>query len=59
MALRYFSQSKARKTSFKYYQRLSDEIRNGGEAVEQTVEASMQESIHIWQQIKSGAGNKT
>lgn len=57
MALRYFSWSKARKTSLKYYQRLSAEIHNGGKAVEQAVEAAMQESIHIWQQVKAGEEN--
>ena len=54
MALRYFSQGKARKTSSKYYQRLSEEIRNGAEVVAQTVKGAMQESIQIWQQIKTG-----
>lgn len=50
MALRYFSQSKARKTSSKYYRRLSGEIRNGAEAVEKIVKHAMEESIQIWQQ---------
>jgi GntR family negative regulator for fad regulon and positive regulator of fabA len=59
MGLRYFSQAKARKTSCKYYQQLSEEIRNGAEAVEKTVKDAMEESIRIWQQIKAGEGHKT
>ena len=58
MALRYFRWSKARKTSLQYYQRLSDEIQNDREAIEQIVKAAMEESIEIWQQVKAGEGNK-
>ncbi len=54
MALRYFSWSKARKASSKYYKRLSDQMHSGGKAVEKTVKAAMQESILIWQQVKAG-----
>jgi GntR family negative regulator for fad regulon and positive regulator of fabA len=59
IALRYFSWSKARKTSSEYYQRLSDEMHNGGRAVEKIVKAAMQESIEIWQQVKKDAGKGT
>jgi GntR family negative regulator for fad regulon and positive regulator of fabA len=59
MALRYFSQSKARKTSLKYYRRLSGEIRKGSEVVEKIVKDAMEESIEIWQEVKAGEGNKT
>lgn len=59
MALRYFSQSKARKTSSKYYRRLSEEIHKGGKAVEPLVRAAMQESILIWQQVKTGEAKET
>ena len=59
MALRYFSWSMARQTSSKYYQRLSDEIHNGGQAVEKIVKAAMQESILIWQQVKAGDEKET
>ena len=51
MALRYFSQENARKTSNTYYQLLFGEIRNGGQAVENIVRASMIESIEIWGQM--------
>lgn len=59
MALRYFSWSRARKASSRYYRRLSGKIRKGGDAVEKIVKEAMDESIQIWQQIKVNEGNKT
>ncbi len=59
MALRYFNWSKARKTSLQYYQRLSDEIHNDRDTVEQIVKAAMEDSIAIWQQVKVTERNKT
>jgi GntR family negative regulator for fad regulon and positive regulator of fabA len=56
MALRYFSQAKARKTSCKYYRQLSGEIRNGAKAVEKAVKDAMVESIEIWGQIADDSG---
>jgi GntR family negative regulator for fad regulon and positive regulator of fabA len=56
MAQRYFSRENARKTSKRYYQRLSGEIRNGGEAVENIVRASMIESVEIWEQTPEDRG---
>lgn len=53
MAMRYFSQQKARKTSRKYYQHLSRAIRSGGAAVEKTVKDAMEESISIWRKVKT------
>lgn len=58
MALRYFSQNKARRTSSQYYQNMFDEIQNGGKAVEKIVKTAMEESIEIWQQIKVREGYK-
>jgi GntR family negative regulator for fad regulon and positive regulator of fabA len=54
MALRYFSQSKARKASLEYYQHLSQTINNGGATVEKAVKDAMERSIGIWQQLRSG-----
>ena len=58
MALRYFSQRTARKTSLTYYRQLYGEIRNGSQVVEKIVKDAMQESIRIWRQIKVRQGGK-
>ena len=50
MALRYFSQQKARETSCEFYRDLSRAIQNGGEVVEDTVKDAMENSIRIWKQ---------
>ena len=59
MALRYFSQQKARKTSCKFYRHLSRVIQNGGDDVEDTVKDAMEESISIWKQTKSSRGGRS
>lgn len=54
MALRYFSQKKARETSREYYQHLCQTINYGGASVEKAVKDAMEQSIGIWQQVRSG-----
>lgn len=59
MALRYFSQQKARATSRKFYRHLARAIQNDGNKVEDIVKDAMQESIDIWQKTKSSRGDRS
>lgn len=57
IALRYFGLEVARRASRSYYQKLSLAIRRRDhKIVEHVVRAAMEESIAIWQEIRSSAG---
>lgn len=53
MALIYFSDKKARQASRTYYRELSRTIDNSPGPVEQVVESAMQQSITIWQEVRT------
>ena len=56
MALTYFSDRKARQASRAYYQDLTRAIDSSPGDVEKVVERAMQESILIWQEVRSRSG---
>jgi GntR family negative regulator for fad regulon and positive regulator of fabA len=51
MALLYFGWQTARKTSYAFYQKLSQAIEQSADSVEAIVKAAMEESIDIWNKI--------
>ncbi len=54
MALRYFSEKRARRASLAYYRELANTIQGRNQAqVEKVVEKAMKQSISIWQEIRS------
>ncbi|UCF94284.1 MAG: fatty acid metabolism transcriptional regulator FadR [Desulfobacterales bacterium] len=53
MALRYFSQKKARQASQSYYRELTGALTRSAQAVEVVAKQAMEQSIVIWQAIKS------
>ena len=54
MALQYFSAKKARRASLRYYQKLSNTIRDSNSArVEAVVKKAIVQSITIWQDIRA------
>ena len=53
MALRYFSQKPARQASRTFYQELGETIKAQKGIVEKVVQKAMEQSITIWQDIKS------
>jgi GntR family negative regulator for fad regulon and positive regulator of fabA len=57
MAFHYFSLPKAREASRKYYFNLIDAIAQGGQKAEETVRHAMEESIIIWDEVKSTKEN--
>lgn len=56
MALIYFSAKKARQTSRTYYRELTRAIDNSPEDVEEVVGKAMEQSISIWQEVRSRSG---
>ena len=56
MALTYFSAKKARQASRTYYRDLARTIDNNPGAVEAIVERAMEQSISIWQEVRSSSG---
>ncbi|MCP4626278.1 MAG: GntR family transcriptional regulator [bacterium] len=56
IGLTYFSDKMARQASRAYYSELARAIHNSPGAVEQVVKRAMQESISIWQEVRSRSG---
>jgi DNA-binding FadR family transcriptional regulator len=53
MAMQYFTEKKARLASLRYYQELSDTIKDSGRPrVEDVVKKAMAQSIAIWKEVK-------
>ncbi|MBN2283715.1 MAG: fatty acid metabolism transcriptional regulator FadR [Deltaproteobacteria bacterium] len=51
MAPTYFNSRTGRKASRRYYQKLFDAIRNGGNCIEDIVREALETSIHIWEEL--------
>lgn len=57
MAMRYFSEVTARRASRAFYRELARAIENKAKAVEDIVKKAMEQSITIWQEVRSRSGS--